>query len=50
VRAKQRQKAGNFSINGIALGPVEKTAEWGRKIIAYRADATVAAILKSTAR
>ena len=50
VRAKQRQKAGNFSINGIALAPVEKTAEWGRKMIAYRADATVAAIRKSMAR
>ena len=50
VRAKQRQKAGNFSINGIALAPVEKTAEWGRKIIAYRADATVLAIRKSMGR
>ncbi|HEY3790129.1 MAG TPA: creatininase family protein [Urbifossiella sp.] len=44
VRAKQRQAAGNFNINGIDLVPVEKTAEWGRKIIDFRADTTVKAI------
>ncbi|MDB5388231.1 MAG: hypothetical protein JWM11_3877, partial [Planctomycetaceae bacterium] len=47
VRMKQRIKAGNFRINGIDLAPAEKTAEWGRKIINYRADLTVTAIQKS---
>lgn len=44
VRTKQRIKAGNFKINGIDLAPVEKTAEWGRKIIDYRAEQTVKVI------
>lgn len=47
VRAKPRQKAGNFSINGIALAPIGTSAEWGRKILAFRADATVTAIHKA---
>lgn len=46
VRMRQRIKAGNFRINGIDLAPVEKTAEWGRKIINYRADITVKVIQK----
>ncbi len=50
IRAKQREAAKKFSINGINLAPVEKTAEWGQKIIAFRADATVTAIRKATAR
>lgn len=44
VRAKQRQAAGKFSINGVSLAPVEKTAEWGRKIIDYRAETTATAV------
>ncbi len=48
VRAKQRQAAGKFRINGIDLAPAEKTIEWGKKIIAFRADATVAAIRRAT--
>jgi creatinine amidohydrolase/Fe(II)-dependent formamide hydrolase-like protein len=47
IRAKQRQAAGKFSINGVALDPVEKTAEWGRKIIDFRAEATTKAIRKA---
>lgn len=46
IRMKQRQAAGKFSINGIALDPIATTVEWGRKIIALRADVTVAAIRK----
>jgi creatinine amidohydrolase len=46
VRMKQRIKAGNFRINGVDLAPAEKTAEWGRKIIDYRAEITVKAIRK----
>jgi creatinine amidohydrolase len=47
IRAKQRQAAGKFSINGVALAPLEKTAEWGRKIIDYRVEAPVKAIRKA---
>lgn len=47
VRMKQRIKAGNFRINGVDLAPVEKTAEWGRKIIDYRATNTVKVIQKA---
>lgn len=50
VRMKERIAAGKFRINGVDLAPVETTAEWGRKIVNYRADLTVAAIRKSLAR
>jgi creatinine amidohydrolase len=44
VRARQRIAADRFHINGIDLTPTDRTAAWGRKIIAFRADATVRAI------
>jgi len=44
VRMKQRIAAGNFRINGVELAPAEKTIEWGRKIIDFRAEKTVQAI------
>jgi creatinine amidohydrolase len=47
VRMKERIAAGKYRINGVDLAPVEKTIEWGRKIVAYRADLTVAAIRKA---
>lgn len=47
VRAKQRQAAGKFSINGVSLDPIEKTKEWGKRIVDYRAETTVAAIKKA---
>jgi creatinine amidohydrolase/Fe(II)-dependent formamide hydrolase-like protein len=50
IRMKERIAAGKFKINGVDLEPVEKTAEWGRKIVNYRAEQTVAAIRKSLAR
>ena len=50
VRMKERIAAGKFRINGVDLAPVEKTIEWGRKIVDYRADRTVAAIRKATGR
>jgi len=46
ARMDQRIKAGNFKINGVDLAPLEKSAEWGRKILDYRAEQTVAAINK----
>lgn len=47
IRMEQRIKAGKFRINGVDLAPAEKTREWGRKIIDYRAEQTVAAIRKA---
>ena len=47
VRMKERVAAGKFRINGIDLAPLEKTLEWGRKIVAHRAEQTVAAIHKA---
>lgn len=44
VRAKQRIEADRFRINGVELAPPEKTIEWGKKIIDFRAEATVRAI------
>jgi len=46
IRAAERIKAGNFKINGVDLAPAEKTIEWGKKILDYRADRTVEAIRK----
>lgn len=47
TRATARIAANKFRINGIELAPVEKTAEWGKRIIEFRADATVKAIQKA---
>lgn len=47
VRMKQRIAANKFRINGIDLAPVEKTVVWGKKIIDYRAEATIKAIRAS---
>lgn len=44
VRMKERGAAGKFSINGIELAPAPKTIEWGKRIIDFRADASVRAI------
>jgi creatinine amidohydrolase/Fe(II)-dependent formamide hydrolase-like protein len=50
VRMKERLAAGKFRINGVDLAPAEKTIEWGRKIVAYRTDRSVAAIRKALNR
>lgn len=50
VRMKERIAAGKFRINGVDLAPAEKTIEWGRRIVEYRTDRTVAAIKKALAR
>ena len=47
VRMKQRIAAGKFKINGVDLAPVEKTVEWGKQLIDYRAEIAVKAIRKS---
>src|SRR5262245_16813716 len=41
VRMSQRIAAGKFRINGVELAPAEKTIEWGRKIMEFRAEQTV---------
>jgi len=50
VRMKERLAAGKFRINGVDLAPAEKTIEWGRKIVEYRTERTVAAIRKALVR
>ena len=47
VRMKERIAAGKFSINGVALAPIEKTIALGKRILDYRADATIEAIKKA---
>jgi creatinine amidohydrolase/Fe(II)-dependent formamide hydrolase-like protein len=47
IRMKERQKAGKFVINGVPLDPIAKTIENGKKMVAFRTEATVAAIKKS---
>jgi creatinine amidohydrolase/Fe(II)-dependent formamide hydrolase-like protein len=47
IRMKERQKAGKFTISGIPLDPIAKTIENGKKMVAFRTEATVAAIKKS---
>jgi creatinine amidohydrolase len=49
VRMPQRIAAGKFRINGVDLAPAEKTIEWGKKIVDYRANVTVALIRKAVA-
>lgn len=43
VRMQQRLAVGRFRISGMTLSPAE-TAEWGKKIIAFRAERTMQAI------
>jgi creatinine amidohydrolase/Fe(II)-dependent formamide hydrolase-like protein len=50
VRMKQRLDAGKFRINGVELAPAAKTVEWGKRIIEFRADATVQAIRQALAK
>ena len=47
VRLPERIKAGKATINEVPLTPAEKTIENGRKIAAFRAETTIAAIRKS---
>jgi creatinine amidohydrolase/Fe(II)-dependent formamide hydrolase-like protein len=47
VRFKQRAAAKKASINGVPLEPADKTIQWGKKIVDFRADVTVKAIRKA---
>ena len=50
VRTSQRIAADKFRINGISLAPVEKTIEWGKKIIEFRAEATANAYRRARSK
>lgn len=47
LRANQRIKEGDFSINGINLQPIASTIEIGKKLAGYQAEVTVEAIRKA---
>ena len=47
IRARQRQDAGLFSINGVSLDPLEQTIENGRRLVQYRAEITARAIRRA---
>lgn len=49
IRMDERRAAQRFRINGVELDPIEKTIAWGKRIVAYRADVTAAAIRKAIA-
>jgi len=49
VRTDQRIAADKFRINGVDLGPAEETIEWGKRIINFRAEATVKAVAAAMA-
>ena len=49
IRAEQRIAAGLYSINGVDLGPVERTIEIGQRLVAYRAEIAARAIRRSIA-
>jgi creatinine amidohydrolase len=49
VRMKERIAAGKFRINGVDLAPAEKTIEWGKRVVEFRAAKTVEAFRKSLA-
>lgn len=47
VRMEQRIAAGKFRINGVELSPACNTIKWGKRIIAFRAETTAAAIRRA---
>jgi creatinine amidohydrolase/Fe(II)-dependent formamide hydrolase-like protein len=49
VRYDERVKAGKATIDGVSLSDRAKATEWAKKIVAFRADHTVAAINKAIA-
>ena len=50
IRASRRIAAGLYSINGVDLGPVERTQEIGRRLIEYRTGIAVRAIRERLTR
>jgi creatinine amidohydrolase len=50
IRADQRRKAGQLTLHGVDLAPIEKTIELGKKLAEYRAGITAKAFAASRAR
>jgi creatinine amidohydrolase/Fe(II)-dependent formamide hydrolase-like protein len=50
VRYKQRVAARKATINGVDITPAEKTIEWGKKIVDYRAELTIKALKAAVAK
>ncbi len=50
IRMNQRIKAGDFSLHGVALAPIDKTVELGRNLAEYRAGITARAFKQSQLR
>jgi creatinine amidohydrolase len=50
IRMPQRIAKGRFSINGVALAPIEQTIALGKRIADFRAERAVAAIRRAMAR
>jgi len=50
VRYKQRVAARKATINGVDITPAEKTIEWGKKIVDYRAETTIKALKTQIAK
>jgi hypothetical protein len=48
IRMQRRTQAGDFSLHGVPLAPIEKTVELGKKLAAYRAGITAKAFAAST--
>lgn len=50
IRMQRRVQAGDFSLHGVPLAPIEKTIELGKKLAVYRADITAKAFAASQQR
>ncbi len=50
IRREQRKKAGLFTLHGVALDPIEKTVDLGKKLAVYRAGITARAFRESQKR
>lgn len=50
IRMQRRVRAGDFSLHGVPLAPIEKTIELGRKLAVYRAGITAKAFVASQQR
>jgi hypothetical protein len=49
VRWKERVKIGKATIDGVSIANKEKTLQWGRELLEYRARVTAEAITKTIA-
>jgi creatinine amidohydrolase/Fe(II)-dependent formamide hydrolase-like protein len=50
VRMEERMRAGNFSINGVELAPLEETQDLAKRLVDAQAEATVEAIRRYRGR